>query len=191
METRITETISEDFLGYYAGFSTRLAAFIIDAVVVAILSVSISWFVSIVGSMFQAERIFTYILGYLPGAQDVYNMVLGPTVLGVITFIAVVLYHSFFWAVTGQTPGKAIMGIRVLTTQGKSIPFWRAVLRYFGFFISTAPFFLGFLWVLVDERRQAFHDKMTGTYVVYTWHAKPDEKFLTEYIQKIHRRRRT
>ncbi len=187
METRIEQSLSGDFKGYYAGFVTRLAAFIIDAVIVAVFSVSISWFVSITASMLQFEKLFTYILSFFPVGQNVYNTIFEPAVLGVITFSAVVLYHSFFWAVTGQTPGKMIMGIRVLTTKGERVPFWRAVLRYLGFFVSTAPFFIGFLWILVDERRQTFHDKLTGTLVIYTWSARPDEKFLADYIQRMRR----
>ena len=33
----------------------------------------------------------------------------------------------------------------------------------------SAILFLGYLWILFDNRRQGFHDKLAGTIVVYSW----------------------
>jgi uncharacterized RDD family membrane protein YckC len=49
-------------------------------------------------------------------------------------------------------------------------------------------FFLGFLWIFVDRRRQGWHDKIANTYVIYTWAAKPDERFLAKRIQRSSKR---
>jgi uncharacterized RDD family membrane protein YckC len=43
-------------------------------------------------------------------------------------------------------------------------------------------FFLGFLWILIDNRRQGWHDKMAGTCVIYNWPARPDENFLRKRL---------
>ncbi len=51
---------------------------------------------------------------------------------------------------------------------GERITFWPAVRRWLGYFVS-AILFLGFLWVLVDDKRQGFHDKMAGSVVIYAW----------------------
>jgi uncharacterized RDD family membrane protein YckC len=45
-------------------------------------------------------------------------------------------------------------------------------------FIAAFPLYLGFAWILVDNRRQGWQDKIGGTHVVYAWDAKPDENFL-------------
>jgi uncharacterized RDD family membrane protein YckC len=58
--------------------------------------------------------------------------------------------------------------VRVVTVNGERIRIWPAVRRWLGYFVS-AILFLGFLWVLVDDRRQGFHDKMAGTVVIYDW----------------------
>ena len=63
------------------------------------------------------------------------------------------------------------MGIRVVCTDGTRVRFGNAIRRQIGYFIS-ATLFLGYLWILVDNRRQGWHDKLAGTMVVYSW---PDE----------------
>lgn len=44
--------------------------------------------------------------------------------------------------------------------------------RVLGYYISFLALFLGFLWVLVDDRRQGWHDKIADTIVVYDWEAR-------------------
>jgi hypothetical protein len=44
----------------------------------------------------------------------------------------------------------------------------------------------------VDNRRQGLHDKIAGTYVIYSWDALPNEQFLADLIVKFtgrHQRR--
>jgi uncharacterized RDD family membrane protein YckC len=79
-----------------------------------------------------------------------------------------------------------------VTTQGRRVPIWRAVLRLAGYVISFATLFLGFLWIVVDNHRQGLHDKIAGTYVIYSWDALPNEQFLADLIVKFtgrHQRR--
>ncbi len=73
----------------------------------------------------------------------------------------------FFWLHYGATPGKMLMGLRVVAVaDGGPLSIKRAVLRYIGYFLSALPLYLGFLWALWDRRRQGFHDKIAGTTVV-------------------------
>ena len=72
-----------------------------------------------------------------------------------------------FWAERRATPGKLVMGLRVVDADtGGTPPVSRLVLRYVGYVVSAIPLLLGYLWVLWDPRRQAWHDKMAGTLVV-------------------------
>ena len=50
---------------------------------------------------------------------------------------------------------------------GAAPDFWQALTRYVGFFVSVTPLFLGFVWVAFDRRKQAWHDKMARTVVIY------------------------
>jgi uncharacterized RDD family membrane protein YckC len=51
-----------------------------------------------------------------------------------------------------------------------------------GYLLGFVSLGFGFLWILVSDRRQGWHDLLAGTYVIYTWAARPDERFLAEEI---------
>lgn len=77
------------------------------------------------------------------------------------------LYAVLFIWLKGATLGKMAMGIQVVKTDGRKLNLWEAFLReVIGKFISAIVFMLGYLWVLWDKNRQAWHDHIAGTYVV-------------------------
>jgi hypothetical protein len=65
--------------------------------------------------------------------------------------------------------------------------FHRAVIRFVGYFASLATVGLGFLWVLIDDRRQGLHDKMARTVVVYSWEARQNERILDRVRRRFRR----
>lgn len=79
-----------------------------------------------------------------------------------LTFVYTALFHTL----GGRTPGKWVTGIYLLDETGQPPSFTRSALRALAVFISAAPLFLGFVVALFSRRRQSFHDKLTGTYVV-------------------------
>ena len=99
-------------------------------------------------------------------------------VLGVIFFPLAILsslaivalavgYFPYFWATSGQTPGMAIMKIKVVRdADGGPVTAGAAILRLLGFWVSTFVFYLGFIWIFVDKRRRGWMDLIAGTVVV-------------------------
>ncbi len=175
-------------LGYYAGFASRAAALIIDT---AIISLIISTVALIISSLPGLIRYSVFV----PIEYFDFSIELGPTqrifwlaLASVSGILFAIIYHVFFVATAGRTPGKAFMGLRVLTTDGQRVPIWRAIVRIVGIIVAALPLFVGLLWVLLDDRRQGLHDKLAGTCVIYTWAARPDERFLAEQIQHFARR---
>ncbi len=79
-----------------------------------------------------------------------------------------VVYYVGSWATSGQTLGKTLAGIKVISVDGSSVSLGKALLRYLGYILSGALLSLGFLWVALDPKRQGWHDKMAGTYVVHS-----------------------
>lgn len=70
-------------------------------------------------------------------------------------------------AVRGQSPGKYLLGIRVVDAQGRRPGWARALAReLLGKFVSTLILGFGYAWAAADPRRQALHDKIAGTFVV-------------------------
>jgi uncharacterized RDD family membrane protein YckC len=146
-------------LGEYAGFTTRLIAWIIDRVIVASA-------ISIIAAM-------TDLVLQALGLDELLDLsgqgsLIMPVFAAVITFLIPIAYDIGFWLLAGQTPGKRVMGVCIVRTDGQRLTSGNCVRRVIGYWIS-AILFLGYLWVLVDNRRQGFHDKIGGTFVVYTW----------------------
>jgi uncharacterized RDD family membrane protein YckC len=76
------------------------------------------------------------------------------------------LYFFVFHAARGQTPGKKLLGLRVIDAYGARPGLLRTLLRTAGYLLSLAPCSLGFLWIGFDRERRALHDWVAGTYVV-------------------------
>jgi uncharacterized RDD family membrane protein YckC len=68
--------------------------------------------------------------------------------------------------VTGQTPGKAMMGIRVVGANGELIGSGAGIGRKFSHILDGLVCGLGFLLPLVDVKRQTIADKVMSTFVV-------------------------
>jgi uncharacterized RDD family membrane protein YckC len=85
-----------------------------------------------------------------------------------MAFVALFYYISF-WAMIGGTPGKLMLGLRVVGQDGgvDGIGWGRAFLRMFGYWLSNLILYLGFIWITIDKDKQGWHDKIAGTYVVH------------------------
>lgn len=105
------------------------------------------------------------ILGFL---SFLAGLLLGDEIFGIgVGFVVGLLYNSYFWTQNnGQTPGKSVMGIRVVKTSGQPLSIVDAVVRYVGYYINTFLLFIGWLWAIFDSKNQGFHDKLAGTIVV-------------------------
>jgi len=122
-----------------ADFVTRLLAMLIDGL---ILGVANAILVQGLGRLF---------LGWL---------------WWIIWVVAFFGYYVYFWTKSGQTIGKQVMKIKVVTTDGKLLDYTKAIIRVVGYWVSGAVLAIGFLWVLWDPEQQGWHDKIAGTYVI-------------------------
>lgn len=87
--------------------------------------------------------------------------------------IAYTVYLGYMEGTTGQTPGKAIMGIRLVDGQGDVIGSGPGIGRKFAHIVDSIICFLGWLLPLVDAKRQTIADKLLQTYVVTGAEKKP------------------
>jgi uncharacterized RDD family membrane protein YckC len=68
---------------------------------------------------------------------------------------------------SGQTVGKRALGIRVIDFRaGGPIGYGRGLLRNIAKLLSGLVFGLGYLWMLWDSEKQTWHDKLATTVVV-------------------------
>jgi uncharacterized RDD family membrane protein YckC len=81
-------------------------------------------------------------------------------------FLIGLAYFTYFHGSTGQTPGDAALGIRVVDVRdnlGQPIGYGRAFLRWLVSLVSAIVIFIGYLWMLWDPQKQTWHDKAAGS----------------------------
>lgn len=75
-------------------------------------------------------------------------------------------YYTYFFG-KGETPGMRLVEIKLVRTDGvEPVGLYRGFLRWVGMEISGIVLLLGYAWILIDKKRQGWHDKIAGTYVV-------------------------
>jgi uncharacterized RDD family membrane protein YckC len=145
-------------VGHYAGPSSRLAAYAIDAVLVSalysVVTAGVVWIVQLVI------------------AQDVDPSDLGTAASTATLTLWGFLYFSVPWAVSGRTPGMLFLGLRVVRRDGSPLDPGHAFLRALTLPLSFIPFGLGLIGVLVGREHRALHDVLAKTTVVYAWDAR-------------------
>lgn len=131
----------------------RLAGFVIDWTILVFMAL-------IVLSMFQFDLAFGDDLRLPPEVRIVQGLVAGAYYIGFTTY-------------RGQTPGKMLVGTRVLVEQSSRTPGpGVSVLRWFvpGVFVFlpglSVTFVVIYGWLLFDGRRRGLHDKVAKTVVV-------------------------
>jgi uncharacterized RDD family membrane protein YckC len=175
--------------GYYAGFTSRAVAIIIDLAIITLVSAAVIAAMSLFFDLPSIKRFIFRLDSVLPGISQIFIWLTGPRFAAVFSFLFLYLYFIFFFSTTGQTVGKAIMGLRVVTTDGTRMGVKRSFIRTLCYTLSLAPFGLGFLWVLGEDRRRAWHDKIAHTYVLYVWDARYEENFLRNAVYQLTKKR--
>lgn len=178
------EAQSENHLGQYAGFASRIIAYIID-LVVSIAGISVFWWLINVTLEMLKVRDVIEALGWGEPFSFLSNRNEEFVLRGFVFILGIGIYHISFLTLANRTIGKAVMGLQVVPLKGGRIGIVRATLRYLGYIVSAIPLFFGFIWILFSRQRQGWHDKIARTCVVYTWEAKPDEVFLRNGLLRL------
>jgi len=90
--------------------------------------------------------------------------------LATITFAFFVGY----WTRVGRTLGMQSWGLQLETIDGQQPTFGAAAVRFFAALLSWAPAGLGYAWQLWDKEKLTWHDRISGTRVVY--YPKPEKE---------------
>ena len=69
---------------------------------------------------------------------------------------------------SGQSLGKMLTGIRIVSSDGRSVSFGTILIRHtFGYLFTVLTLGLGFLLSAVNKKGRALHDYIAGTIVIY------------------------
>jgi uncharacterized RDD family membrane protein YckC len=157
MATTVAIKPVEGRQGQYAGAVTRLVAFAAD--------VGASWGLFTLGAAALAFSV-QLVTGHKFSLSD-YQI---PSLIVAVVWEFV--YFTYQWSLSGKTIGMAVLGIRVVSSDGVSIGFRQAALRTLTLPLSFLLLGLGFLGILTNRHRRALHDRLAGTAVVYSWDAR-------------------
>lgn len=156
MEILDSPNLSQQKLAY-AGFWIRVAAFLIDMILVyfAIFLVGGVASVFVVSGDLSLEENPMALVGFML----MYVVMLG----------AIVSYFALMESSDKQaTLGKMAVGIKVGKANGEKISFLNAVGRYFAKALSGLILYIGYIMVAFDTKNQGLHDKLANTYVFYS-----------------------
>jgi uncharacterized RDD family membrane protein YckC len=95
-----------------------------------------------------------------------------PIVSAIALAVWLLVYFAYPVAVGGRTVGMAIVGLEVVTSDGRHVGAGRATIRTMLIPLSLVLLGIGILTILIDRRRRALHDLIAGTAVVYSWNAR-------------------
>jgi uncharacterized RDD family membrane protein YckC len=153
----------------YGGFWRRLFAFLIDEVILYFVSL-ILFLIGLLALGLKGNRMGRVLSSLEDPAHGI-----GVFALFYIaaSLLAGMIYFTWFHGIAGRTPGKMLLGLRVIQASGDPITPGIAFLRWVGYLISGPLFCLGFLWVAFDGRKQGWHDKIAATLVI-RWRGDSD-----------------
>lgn len=80
--------------------------------------------------------------------------------------VAVYLAYQTLCNTAGSSPGKRICGLRIIDARGRPPGLRRGLVRALWSLASSVPPFLGYLAVTWDREHRAWHDRLSGTWVV-------------------------
>ena len=134
-----------------AGVVSRMAAAIIDALVVGVIA--LIGYATIVGLTFMVSpQTFSF-----PEMSWLLNLT--------AMLALAVIYLTIAWAISGRTYGNLVMGLRVVSSRGRPLRPLRALVRA----VACTLFPIGLLWCAVNADKRSLQDLLLRTFVVYDW----------------------
>jgi uncharacterized RDD family membrane protein YckC len=144
----------------YAGFWIRVVAYLIDVIILGIVGGVLQ--LGVVGSLVGFPRIQP---GQPPDVDAISRMMGTFGLLFVLQTAIASCYEAFFVSKLAATPGKLVIGAKVLRPDGSPVSLGRAFGRYFAKYLSTLALFIGFIMVGFDSQKRGLHDMICDTRV--------------------------
>jgi len=140
----------------YGGFWIRVAASLIDGVILWIIQFALLLPISLIMSA-------TTVAGSTPRP----GLMLGFFGLYYVLALAVsAFYEAAFVVYKGGTPGKLALSMRVIREDGTRPGWGLAFGRYFAKIVSSLLLCIGFIMVGFDDEKRGLHDRICGTRVI-------------------------
>jgi uncharacterized RDD family membrane protein YckC len=146
----LSEGIATQGAFHYAGFWIRFVASVIDGLIVGFASVAVQSILlpGLRSNASLAGKGLAIAIAYVVG------MAIGAT------------YEGLFVYKFGATPGKMVLGLKVVRPDGGPVSLGRAVGRYFAKILSAIILLIGYIMAGFDREKRALHDMLLDTRVI-------------------------
>ena len=155
----VLDNLTEDSNPKYAGFWIRFVAYLLDSIILGV----------IIGPIFFL--FFAPAAGFASFADDPEAIMVFAAGMSGFVLIELVVYLIYFAGMESSkyqaTLGKMAIGVIVTDENGDRVSFARATGRLFSKILSAMILYIGFIMAGFDSRKQALHDKIANTFVVY------------------------
>ena len=139
----------------YGDFKTRAFAFVIDSVILQAAGILLTA---------ALMPVFAW-MGIADGILE--KELLLNSIFILAGFAINVFYNVWFVGRFGATPGKLMLGLKVVTANGGRVTYWRAFFRFLAEYLSGCPtLYFGYLMAAWDDETQAMHDRICDTRVI-------------------------
>jgi uncharacterized RDD family membrane protein YckC len=135
----------------YGGFWIRVAAKIIDGLILTVINIALSFLVAML----------------ITTTNDPASAIIAAAVSTFLNLVIAIALTTWFLGSFGATPGKMAVGLMVVHPDGSRITYWRAFGRYFAEILSSLILGIGYLMAAFDDEKRALHDRICDTRVVY------------------------
>ena len=142
--------------GEPAGFWIRFVAYLIDSIIISVL----------MGIIWVPTTFLTMRSAMSEGGPGPLAAIL-PFLAFLLTMTASLGYVLWFWANRGATPGKKMMGLKIVREDGEEPLGWgTAFMRLVGYMVSGFILYIGFLMIAFNPDKMGLHDKIAKTRVL-------------------------
>ena len=141
----------------YAGFWIRFCASLVDGVIMLLFNgLATLLQITLMGG-FQE-----YISGET-SATDVGIII----VFWLLNVAAGLTYETWLVGRFAATPGKMLLGLRVVRSDGSPVTYKRAMGRFFASWLSQMTLFIGYIIAAFDDQKRTLHDHICDTRVIH------------------------
>lgn len=145
----------------YASFLRRLFAYILDMIFFRLFVVILALYFGVFSSFFKLSIGNNISLSYIQNLLLSYGLY--------------ILYFVFFLSIYSSTPGKYLFNLKIFTEDNKKLNIVSSLIRSLLQPFSMLLFGIGYVRMINDPKKQAWHDKIARTVVVLS--SKPKNIF--------------
>lgn len=147
---KLREGVPTHQIHRFGGFWIRFVAILIDGLILAVVSMFYTPFITLVGFDTHDPARFFIAFGILLSIQ----------------FMVRMLYETWFTGRFGATPGKMVCHLKVVRPDGRPLTYLRSWCRFLAKEVNTFTLLIGYIIAGFDDEKRTLHDRICDTRVV-------------------------